>query len=223
MELKRYNDENLQDINIGYIGKIEDYRKKSEADTRRRCYFIKEKISKKQKILEVGSGHGFFIDIMHKNGYSIIGTEISKDKNKLLKDTTTAKILDLDLTEEDIKIKNNQMIIMFHVLEHIKNPIEFLKNLKKLLTSTGEIIIEVPNLNDVQLKVNKEYSKWFWQLGHIHYFSPRSLKLVLKKAGFKNIKISGVQRYSIKNMFHWMIKGKAELENPTYNINIEYS
>jgi len=223
IKLKRYNDKNLQDLNIGYSGKLEDYRKKSDIDTQRRYNFIKKRISKKQKILEVGSGHGFLIDIMHKNGYNIIGTEISKNKNKLLKNSTSAKILNLDLTKENTSIRNNQAIILFHVLEHIENPIEFLKNLRNLLSDAGEIIIEVPNEEDTQLKVNSEYSDWFWQLGHIHYFSPKLLKFVLKKAGFKNIKILGVQRYSIKNMFNWMIQEKAELKNPTYEINNEYS
>ena len=40
---------------------------------------------------------------------------------------------------------------MFHVLEHIEKPIDFLKNLKQLLNENGKIYIEVPNVDDVMI------------------------------------------------------------------------
>jgi len=39
---------------------------------------------------------------------------------------------------------------------------------------------------------------------------------------FKKIKINGLQRYSIENMFMWKFTGKPQLENPTYSLDFNY-
>ena len=49
------------------------------------------------------------------------------------------------------------VIVMFQVLEHIPEPVLFLKNVGRLLKKTGKLIIEVPNLDDHLLNLNEEY------------------------------------------------------------------
>ena len=45
-------------------------------------------------------------------------------------------------------IKKFDVITMFHVLEHLPNQVDTLKQLKKLLKPKGNIIIEIPHAND---------------------------------------------------------------------------
>jgi len=129
-ELKKFNDENLQDKNIQYYGKISDYRRKSIDDTRRRAKLLKELIPKNKTILEIGSGHGFFLEIMKKNRYNIMGIEVSKEKRKLSKKIVSVPVLDEDITKNLPEFMVD-VIVMFHVLEHLPNPIDLLENLKK--------------------------------------------------------------------------------------------
>jgi len=220
-ELKKYNDENLQDKNIEYFGTISDHRKKSLEDTTRRVCFLKKHVKKKSKILEIGSGHGFFLEAMRKEGYDVTGVEISKEKKKILKKVTNIEILDINIGEQTPDIKKVDVIVLFHVLEHIDDPIKFLENLKKLLKKDGMVIIEVPNSDDHLLQ-NIAYQKWYWQLAHISYFNPKTLKKSLKIAKYKKIKIQGIQRYSIENMFNWRLNGKPQLDNPSYNLDLKY-
>ena len=88
-------------------------------------------------------------------------------------------------------------IAIFHTLEHISDPITFLKNAKKLLNPKGMVVIEVPNCDDFNLRLNKAYEEFYWERAHIHYFNPKTLSHVLDRSGF-NSKIIGVQRYSIE-------------------------
>lgn len=217
----KFYDENMQDKNVNDVGDIKRAKRKMMEDTIRRVNLIRKLTQKKGKILEIGSGHGFFLEMMRKSGYKMTGIEISKEKRKFSKRVTDVKVLDVNINEEMPDVGNFDVIVMFQVLEHIIDPIGFLRNVRKLLKSNGKIIVEVPNCDDFQLRLHKEYREFYWERAHISYFTPKTLKSVFGMVGF-NTKILGTQRYSIENMFSWKLLKKPQMENPTYNLPKDY-
>ena len=218
---KKFYDENLQDKNINDVGSIKRARRKMMPDNIRRYQFIKKIIPKKSRVLEIGSGHGFFLEIMKTNGFDIIGYDISKEKRKYSKKVTDVPVYDININEKIPADNKFDIVVLFHTLEHIIDPITLLKNIKKLLKPKGKILIEVPNSDDFHLKLNKFYKEFYWERAHIHYFNPKILKNVIQKSSFKNIRIVCVQRYGIENFFHWKLKNKPQMENPSYSLPIE--
>ena len=218
---KKFYDENLQDKNINDVGSIKRAGRKMMPDNIRRYEFIKKIIPKKSRVLEIGSGHGFFLEIMKINGFDIIGYDISKEKRKYSKKVTDVPVYDININEKIPADNKFDIVVLFHTLEHITEPITLLKNIKKLLKPKGKILIEVPNSDDFHLKLNKFYKEFYWERAHIHYFSSKILKNVIHKSGFKNIRIVGVQRYGIENFFHWKLKNKPQIENPSYSLPTE--
>ncbi len=218
---KQFYDEELQNSAIKKDFKISEIRKNSSFDIERRTNSIRKLITKNSKILEIGSGDGFFLEKMYDNGYNITGIEISKQRRERSKKITKAKILDQDFSQEIKDLDKFDLIVLFHVLEHIHEPKNFLKNISKLLNSNGKIVVEVPNYNDFQIRVNKSYKNWQHQRAHIHYFTPKILKKIFRESGFK-VNVSGVQRYSIENMFSWKIINKPQINSPTFNLKGEF-
>ena len=216
---KKFYDENLQDKNINDVGSIKRARRKMMPDNTRRAELVSKIITKRSRILEIGSGHGFFLDIMKKNGYDIAGFEISKEKRKYSKKVTKVPVLDININEKIPTVKPFDIVVLFHTLEHITDPVILLKNIKKLLKPKGKVLVEVPNCDDFHLGLNKFYKEFYWERAHIHYFNSKSLKTVINLGGFKGIKITGVQRYSIESFFHWRLKNKPQMENPTYSLS----
>jgi 2-polyprenyl-3-methyl-5-hydroxy-6-metoxy-1,4-benzoquinol methylase len=210
-----------QGTNQNYFGTTKEYQKKNADDTVRRIDLLNKIVIKKGNILEIGSSHGFFLESAQNNGFSVTGIEISSAKRKLAKKITSATILNINLEKEIPKLKKFDCIVMFHVLEHIIDPVNFLNNIKKLLKKNGKLIIEVPNSDDFQLSFNKNYKKWYWQFAHVHYFNSKTIKKTLQRSNFKKIKIQGIQRYSIENLFYWHINKKPQLTNPVYNLENE--
>jgi len=221
-EEKKFYDENRQFKNQKSNLTLKDIKIKTFYDTKRRVKLISYYTPTKGKILEIGSGYGFVLEFLNRLGYDVKGIEISKERRKISKRITSAPILNFNLLLSKPKIGKFDTLMMFQVLEHISNPVDFLKNTKKLLKNKGKIVIEVPNLNDFQLKQNNSYNKWYWQRAHLNYFSPQTLKLVMLKAGFKRTVIKGIQRYSIENMFYWKLKNKPQLKNPTHILPKKY-
>lgn len=221
LEDKEFYDENKQSKNIQINFKIPLLRERSKEDTYRRIEFVKKVVSKNSKILDIGSGYGFFIGGMFKEKFDVTGIEVSKERRKISKKISNAPVINVNLNNST-DIEKYDFVVIFHVLEHLVNPVDFLKKVKKIMKPKGKILIEVPNLKDFQLCQNKFYRNWYWQRAHLHYFSPKALKKILTKSGFKKIKIQGIQRYGIENMFNWKINGVPQTEIPSFSIEEEY-
>ena len=91
------------------------------------------------------------------------------------------------------------------MLEHLLDPVSFLKDLKKLLNKHGKIIIEVPNIDDALISFYNidEFKNFYFCSAHVSYFSEKTLMNCIKQAGLIG-KISQVQRYDLYNHLHWL-------------------
>ena len=78
-----FYDENRQAKNINVKYEIPILRERSKFDTKRRIKLVSKLISKKGKILEIGSGYGFFLEGLFKKNYDLIGLELSKTRIKI--------------------------------------------------------------------------------------------------------------------------------------------
>ena len=95
---------------------------------------------------------------------------------------------------------------LFHVLEHLEDPIKHLKEIKSKLSNNGKIVIEVPHARDFLIKKVKvkEFIKFTLWSQHLILHTRESLYSFLDESGFKNINIYGIQRYSLANHIQWI-------------------
>lgn len=200
----------LKNINVS------DLIKRSRNDTQRRVNKILKNPETEKSILDIGTGYGFFLAALDENGCKAEGIEISSSRLKIAKTITKTKIYKKPIDKANTTSVRYDLITMFHVLEHVANPIDMCRNLKTYLKKSGKLIIEIPNANDHMLKKSTEYKKFYWQRAHVSYFSVKSVKSVLRTAGYSKIKVIGVQRYSFENAINWLKNGKPELSDPTY-------
>lgn len=96
------------------------------------------------------------------------------------------------------------------MLEHFTDPINDLKAIKSKMTKDGKIIIEVPHARDLLIShfENEAFKAFTFWSEHLILHTQESLKKFLEKAGFKDIKITGFQRYPLANHLHWLTEGK---------------
>lgn len=200
---------------------------KVSTDIMRRAEYVKKIVGdqKNKQILDIGTGYGFFVEHMEKQGYKIEGIEIGRARREVAERICFSPIYSYNLVDElpDKMVSRYDIIVLFQVLEHIVSVNTFLKNIYKMMTKDAVLIIEVPNVDDHMLKISSSYNNFFWQKAHVSYFSSETLRKVLIQCGFNNINIHGVQRYSIKNSMNWLLNGKPQLKNPSYIIESELS
>ena len=87
----------------------------------------------------------------------------------------------MDMALDDLNF-NPDIVVLFHVLEHIKKPWELIQDLVSKFKSLKYLIIEVPNIE----RPFSDESKWetYCDPGHLHYFSKNTLETILHQSGF---------------------------------------
>ena len=165
--------------------------------------FIKNKI-----VLDFGCGNGDFLYKSQKILKKGIGIDLSfagkkhSDNKKINFLKKINQINDLDFKFDSI--------FLFHVFEHLVNPIEVLTQLQSKLKKNGNLIIEVPHANNLllkKLKIKSFINFTLWS-EHLILHTNKSLKCFLEKAGFKKNKIFFYQRYNLNNALGWLICNK---------------
>lgn len=168
-----------------------------------RYNLLKSEINHNYDVLDVGCGYSYFLKMIEKCAHKVFGIEVSKMRAK------AAKERGIDVTHGDIFNwdigKKIDVITMFHVLEHIVNPNEFMLRLREIIKEDGKLIIEIPNHDDILLK-NRSYRKFYYQNAHCSYFTIDTLEQLLNKFGFAIEKQIPLQRYSLSNHLHWYFK-----------------
>jgi len=157
-------------------------------------YGVREAYAGIKKIniwIDVGAGEGGFVKTVHSKRK--IGVEISKSGRKMMEEIGLEALTDQQFLKA--KDMNADVISFWQVLEHVENPWDYLKAAKRNLKKEGKIVIGVPNFQSLEFHFAKEY--WFHLQPEFHlwHFSPKSLKMLLQKAGF-----------SIENSDYWAIE-----------------
>lgn len=173
-------------------------------------------LKKKYKVLEIGSSTGHFLYSIKKKVNEVIGIELDHNYAKFSRKHCKLKIIEESISEAKLPSNYFDVIFMFQVFEHIQDPLDFLKECKKILKPHGKIYLEVPNIDDALLKVFNisAFNKRYYRAPHTYYYSIYTLKKLLKKAGFEG-KTWTSQDYTIFNHIHWITTEtpQSSLEN----------
>jgi len=138
----------------GYIKKIRE----------NKTSFIKENVNFAGSCLEVGAGDDFNIKTLKWNNYTICDPFIEPYKKK--------KLEFIKNFYEKISFKKKfDTIIMFSVLEHTNNFIEFIGKTKKILKKNGRFFLEIPIIDDQFL--NGDLNCLLHE--HVNYFSKKGI------------------------------------------------
>ncbi len=223
-ENEAFYDRNLQDKGRN---KTIDYNilyENNRFDTRRHVDFVRGIVRDvKAKILDIGTGYGFFVRDMYEAGYrNIAGAELSDERRELARGYTGAEIHDYDVCNPNVDIGTFDAVTLFHVLEHVADPVSFLAAIRKLLGRGACFICEVPNVRELLLETCPAYRNFYWIRAHLHYFSETALCECFKKAGFGHVDILFQQRYGIVNMVNWITTGKPQIDKPVFTIDESY-
>ena len=221
---RKFYDNNLQDRSRNKEIDYEKLRNNNRFDSERHVRLIRAMCSKPDaNILDIGSGYGFFINELSSAGYTnITGIEISSERRSIAMQHTDIPVIDYDINSPDRDIGQYDLITCFHVLEHMADPIQFLKNIRALISDNGIFICEVPNVNELLLETCSAYNDFYWIRAHLNYFNAVTLENCFHKAGYTGIEIKHEQRYGLLNLANWLTNGAPQIEAPVFHIHKAY-
>lgn len=130
-------------------------------------------------VMEIGSFDGSFLGLLNPNleRHGCEPNAIGKEHA----DTLNIKLKSEYFNKDSYAPNSFDLVIMRHLIEHIPNPIEIIKNCATVLRDGGALLIETPR---VEHTLSKYVIGNFYHQ-HLHYFSERSLPALLHQAGFQ--------------------------------------
>lgn len=141
---------------------------------------------KGKKLLDIGTGSGQFLEAAERKDFIAQGIEVSK---KALSQAKSRGLLIKRGDFETLGIRDKfDIITLFQVLEHFRDPLKAAKKIYRLLEPGGIVIIATPNQES---SVARFFGKkwWGYRPEHLFLFNPQTLRLLLQKAGFSQIEI----------------------------------
>lgn len=174
-----------------------------------RLRYIMPYLTNGTNLLEVGASSGQFLVHIKDLVASVNAIELDKDCCNFLNINLSIDADSNFLEKSRFAGNFYDIVCAFQVIEHVENPIEFLKILRNSTKKSGYLFIEAPNLHDPLLSIwdVPNYKKFFYHSAHLHYFTEASMYNAAIKAGFKphQIDISFTQDYNVLNHLHWIM------------------
>jgi predicted SAM-dependent methyltransferase len=130
----------------------------------------------KGNLLDVGAGTGDFLVEAKKNNWAITGISVSKG---------------VEFVENLTAIESNSqdVITMWHVLEHVPDLENEISELKRILKPDGVLVVAVPNYKSYDAKYYGQYWAAYDVPRHLWHFSKISIKKLFAVQNMELIKV----------------------------------
>jgi len=182
-------------------------------------------------LLDIGAGIGQFLHYAMNMYFPVAGTEVSESAIRIARQRYELELLKGTVEEIEWGERKFDIITLFHVLEHVPDPLETVLSCRKLLNPNGILLITVPNeMKSISTKMRR-LGRLFGIRGknrgrmglpkvdleevvteiNLSHFTPKVIQVFLRRCGFKIIEntlspdfsASGGER--LINEIHFMI------------------
>lgn len=135
--------------------------------------------SEKARILDVGSGMGAFLRIARLAGHPVEGIEPDTQMAAQTAELFQVPVHGIPMENVGLPAGSFDLVVSFHTIEHVLDPLAFLGELKRLGKPGGLVVIECPALDHGHTRTVEDF---FWP-PHINVFTEKTLRAFLESAG----------------------------------------
>ena len=168
-------------------------------------YITGTDIFRNKVVADIGCGGGSFVDFLKGVAACTVAIEPSEIYRTGLAKKGHETFAYASLAKE--KYNNAiDIITSFDVIEHVKDPIQFLQDIFDLCSPGGQIIIGTPTDYPVLRKMLGEtFDRFVFQVQHPWILSDDALKIIAGNIGFSDIRIEYKQKYGLGNLLSWLL------------------
>lgn len=139
----------------------------------------------KGAILDIGAGTGDFLSVAKNNGWKTVGVEPSEKAKNIAINKGVSFVTDT----KELASHSFDVITMWHVLEHVPNLEEQIKELKRLLKPSGSLIVAVPNHKSYDAQYYNAYWAAYDVPIHFWHFSKKAIAKLFEIENIELVKV----------------------------------
>jgi 2-polyprenyl-3-methyl-5-hydroxy-6-metoxy-1,4-benzoquinol methylase len=140
------------------------------------------------RVLDVGCGSGDWLALMKEMGWRVAGVDFDQNAVKIAQERGLDVVCGA-LEQQKHPDDSFDAVTLNHVIEHVPNPIETVKECLRILKPGGTLVVLTPNASSATHRIFKQDWRGLEPPRHLHIFSTRSLRDLHVRAGFKNTTI----------------------------------
>ena len=139
------------------------------------------------RLLDVGTGFGFFLVEMKKRGWEAAGVDISQKAMDYARDVLGLTILPGPLEKADFPDNHFHAVTAFYVVEHLSHPMAFFRECHRILKPGGLLLLRYPHTTPIKnlLQFFGIKNRLYDLPAHLSDFSPKMIQQCLEKIGFE--------------------------------------
>jgi 2-polyprenyl-3-methyl-5-hydroxy-6-metoxy-1,4-benzoquinol methylase len=162
-------------------------------------------VAKGRKLLDIGTGTGYFPGFMKKKGFLVTGVEIDPKAREFAR-----KEFGFDVySPEDFLSKkvpgSFDVITLWHVLEHLDNFDFYIERMLEQLEPGGSLVIALPNCSSFDARHYKETWAGYDVPRHLWHFTPSTFNKLAEKHG---LKLEKMKRLPLDPFYNAMLSEK---------------
>jgi SAM-dependent methyltransferase len=162
-----------------------------------------------KRLLELGSFTGHFLNLAKGIGYEVIGVEPDFVAREYARRHFSLNVYESFVQDLHFEARAFDVIVMIHVLEHLTDPTDTLLELRRVLSDSGVLVIEVPIIDRILFKLLGKYHRHII-MDHILLFSQATLLKFLAKCGFYPIHSELITRRIRLGRIAWNFRNYSE-------------
>ena len=153
---------------------------------------IEKYYPQKGTILDIGCATGFFLLAAREREWDARGVEYSDYASQIAREQHSLQVKTGTIKEAEYKDEFFDCVTMWDLIEHVTDPMADLAEVNRIMKPDGILAIITPNVASFIAKLwGKKWLLWN-RTDHLYFFSPNTLNQMLKKNGFKIIKVKNL-------------------------------
>jgi 2-polyprenyl-3-methyl-5-hydroxy-6-metoxy-1,4-benzoquinol methylase len=137
-----------------------------------------------RRLLELGVGHGYFLEAARRRGFEVCGMDVSRAAAQFAHSRFGLEVAVAAIEDANLPGAAFDVVAAWHVLEHVADPRAALRKAREWLAPGGIIAVEVPNYESYDARVQGAHWQGWQPQYHRWHFTPRALARLLEEAGF---------------------------------------
>ncbi|HQL90889.1 MAG TPA: class I SAM-dependent methyltransferase [Syntrophales bacterium] len=141
-----------------------------------------EAFARRGRILDIGCAWGFFLDRCKRRGWDVQGVELSSVEARYARQRFGIEVFEGPLADAGFPDRHFDAVTLWHVFEHISDPLATLVEIRRILKPGGVAVIAVPTPISAPDYVFDAVPL------HLFYFDGTTLARAIRQAGFRSIR-----------------------------------
>jgi SAM-dependent methyltransferase len=144
-----------------------------------------------RRVLDIGCGSGWMAERLERQGVEAYGVDTSQAAIELAaRKVEPARLQCGTLAAAKFETDFFDAAVAVHVLEHVKDPVAFATEARRILKEGGILLLRIPNFASWEAQLAGERWYHFDYPFHVAHYSPRAVTRLLQACGFRDARVS---------------------------------